>query len=76
MTSRSSTTITVQNFTGKVFALSVDSSSQVSDVKEAAALSLGKTPAALAYKGHELRDHRPLSHYGVVNGDLLHIREA
>jgi uncharacterized ubiquitin-like protein YukD len=74
--------ITVKNFTGRAFALNVDPNTTVSDLKDA--IAEAKSPGSqavwqiethLTYKGHELRDHQPLSHYGISQGNTLHISE-
>jgi len=73
--------IKVRTFTGKSVSLEVEPTDTVLHVKKL--LSEGKGPAnalrmpvrSLGYKGHELRDHRQLSHYDIANGDTLNICE-
>jgi len=69
------TTVTVRNFTGRSFSLDVDPASRVSDVKGIIARTMGKQgfKPSLTWKGHELRDHQSLSHYGVSSGHVLNI---
>jgi uncharacterized ubiquitin-like protein YukD len=69
-------TVTVHNFTGRSFPLDVDPASKISVVKAAITRAMGKqAKLPLEWRGHELRDHQTLSHYGIAIGDVLHIRE-
>jgi hypothetical protein len=74
-------TLTIRNFTGKAVPLDVDSNATVADVKAAIArtvtgLSKGAKQPALAFKGHELRDHKSLSHYDITDHAVLHLCEC
>ena len=75
------TTITVRFFTGKAISVSVHPTAKVSDVKDIVAQStpekwvqLDAMPV-LTCKGHELRDHQPLTHYDIAARDALLIRK-
>lgn len=69
----------IKTFTGKSIELDIDPTITVSELKVKLATHTsfkGKIKTAIAYKGHELRDHRQISHYGISQGDTLNIREC
>jgi hypothetical protein len=71
------TTLTVRSFTGKAISLQVDPASKISYVKDTIIEVMGrKSRPVLTCKGHELRDHQSLSHYGITARDVLHICEC
>jgi hypothetical protein len=80
--------IIVRGLTGSILWLGVDLKWTVADTRAAIAQAMGKGKGdgsnsaslsslarvpSLAYKRHELRDHRTLSYYGVSNNDTLQI---
>ncbi|KII85638.1 hypothetical protein PLICRDRAFT_324028 [Plicaturopsis crispa FD-325 SS-3] len=70
------TKLIVKNFTGKTTAVDADFDWTVAELKAAIAESKGNknaTRSNLVHGGHELRDHRRLSHYRIAEGDTLHI---
>jgi Ubiquitin family len=74
--------IIIRNFTGKTFSLDVDLESSVATLKEAIANAkptgnkqLWQIETHLTFNGFELRDHRALSHYGIVQGNTLRVGE-
>ena len=71
-----SCTIFVRKITGADIHLDVDLNKTVSELKELIAASgKGKTirVPGLSFKGHELRDSRPLSHYDITPKSVVQI---
>jgi hypothetical protein len=77
--------LTLKKFTGKSFSVNVHPESTVSDLKEAIAEvkqpgsaggdQLWQIETHLTFNGNELRDHQPISRYGITDGSVLHIGE-
>lgn len=74
---RPSSTIIIRNFVGKAIYLDVDVESKVSRLKDLighTSLHLARgVRLRLAFNGHEVRDHRRLSYYGVSQNSVLNI---
>lgn len=73
-----SSTIVVRKITGADIHLDVDLNKTVSELKELIAAS-GKGKSirvpGLSFKGHELRDNRPLTHYDITSKAVVQIGE-
>ncbi|KAJ7599261.1 hypothetical protein C8J56DRAFT_185849 [Mycena floridula] len=63
------TTIIIRNFVGKAAKVEVDLDSTIANLKP---LIPSKIPPIVTYQGHELRDHRTLSYYGIQENAILH----
>jgi hypothetical protein len=64
----------IHSSSGRTSVLDVDPTGQISDIKAflERTLCMDVTPT-LTFKGHELRDHRSLWHYGIGQRDTLYV---